>query len=121
MEEHDDVRTETAGLDGFSTAVAMLRAMRERRISAVELLELHLRRIERYNPTLNAIVTPNYDAARRTAALTDEIRARGEERSLLGLPLTIKDCIYVKDCPRRVGWWNAPRPFPMKMPPSPPE
>lgn len=103
MEAHDDVRTETTGPDGFSTAIAMLRALRERRISAVELLELHLHRIERYNPTLNAIVTPNYDAARRAAALADDARARDEERPLLGLPLTIKDCIYVKGLPATGG------------------
>ncbi|MHB8644163.1 MAG: hypothetical protein ACYDAR_00070, partial [Thermomicrobiales bacterium] len=39
----------------------MLAALRERQLSAVELLDLHLARIERYNPTLNAIVTLDAD------------------------------------------------------------
>jgi amidase len=73
----------------------MLRALRERRVSAVELLDLHLRRIERYNPALNAIVTPNYEQARDAAAAADAARARGQEAALLGLPLTIKDSIDV--------------------------
>jgi amidase len=69
----------TNSIDGFAPATEMLRALRERRISAVELLELHLRRIERHNPTLNAIVTPDYDAARAAANVADAARARGED------------------------------------------
>ncbi len=84
----------TTNLDPFSSATDMLRALRERRVSAVELLELHQARIMRYNPALIAIVTPN-DDARRDAMAADDARARGEDRPLLGLPLTIKDCIDV--------------------------
>src|SRR5579884_2575271 len=91
------------GLDPFASATAMLHALRQRKISSVELLDLHLRRIARYNPALNAIVTPNYENARHVAAEADEARARGEERPLLGLPLTIKDCIYVKGLPTTGG------------------
>jgi len=57
-----------AQVDAFSPATEMLRALQQREIASTELLELHLRRIERYNPQLNAIVTPNYEGARRTAA-----------------------------------------------------
>ena len=90
-------------IDAFASAADMLQALRAKRISAVELLDLHLGRIERYNPPLNAIVTPNYDAAHQSAQAADEARARGEERPLLGLPLTIKDCIYVKGLPTTGG------------------
>ena len=99
-------------LDAFTPAVDMLRAVHEGQVSAVELLELHLRRIERYNPELNAIVTPNYEEARLTAREMDEEIAGTEggsqrvpglrptrgsrSRPLRGLPVTIKDCIYVK-------------------------
>jgi amidase len=58
----------------------------------VELLDLHVRRIERHNPTLNAIVTPDFDTARAAA---DAARAQGDDRPLLGLPLTVKDSIDV--------------------------
>ncbi|MDP9375534.1 MAG: hypothetical protein M3Q65_24430 [Chloroflexota bacterium] len=58
---------ESEELDAFAPAREMLRALRERRMSAVELLELHLRRIARYNPALNAIVTTDYDNARGRA------------------------------------------------------
>lgn len=38
------------GIDGFSTATAMLEALRTRQVSALELLELYRRRIERGQP-----------------------------------------------------------------------
>jgi len=63
-------------------------------VSAVELLELYLGRVARYNPQLNAVVTFNEDA-RRDAAAADAARAHGDDKPLLGLPLTIKDCIDV--------------------------
>jgi len=90
-------------LDAFASATEMLHALRARHISAVELLELHSRRIKRYNPQLNAIVTPNYDKARQVAAQANAARAQGEDRPLLGLPLTIKDCIYVEGLPTTGG------------------
>jgi Asp-tRNA(Asn)/Glu-tRNA(Gln) amidotransferase A subunit family amidase len=39
-------------VDTFATATAMLAALDARQISAVELLDLHRRRIERLNPTI---------------------------------------------------------------------
>jgi amidase len=86
----------TTQLDLFSSATTMLRWLRDRRVSAVELLDLHLGRIDRYNPTLNAIVIPDYENARKTARAADTARARGDDSPLLGLPLTIKDCIDVQ-------------------------
>lgn len=80
-------------LDTFATATAMLRALRGRQISAVELLEKHLAQIARHNPTLNAIVTPDYEQAKQTAAEADAARSRGADAPLLGLPYTLKDSI----------------------------
>lgn len=81
----------TTVLDAFAPATALLRALRERQVSAGELLDLHLRRIERYNPALNAIVEPDYERARTRAAAADAARARGEDGPLLGLPITVKE------------------------------
>jgi len=90
-------------VDGFSSATAMLRALRAKQVSAVELLELHLDRIERLNGPLNAIVIKDYDRAREAAKAADTARARGEDGKLLGLPLTIKDAIDVKGLPTTCG------------------
>jgi amidase len=74
----------------------MLDALEVRQISATELLEQHLTRIARHNPTLNAIVIPNEEQARRQAAQADAAYERGQWLGPLhGLPLTIKDCIEV--------------------------
>jgi amidase len=76
-------------MNPFASATRMLSALRNRQIAAVELLELHLQRIERYNPILNAIVIPDWENARQVAAAADAARARGEERAILGLPLWV--------------------------------
>jgi amidase len=93
----------TARPTPFSSAIAMLQALRNRQISSVELLDLHLRQIAQHNPALNAIVTPDFDRARRTAEEADAARARGDDRLLLGLPVTIKDCLDVEGLPTTAG------------------
>lgn len=79
----------------FDNAADMLTALQARQISAIELLEQHIARISRHNPALNAIVIADYDGARHAAAAADAARARGLAAPLLGLPLTLKDCIDV--------------------------
>ena len=94
----------TASFDLFSSARAMLAALHYKKISASELLDLHLERIERCNPALNAIVTSNEEQARLRAAEADAALARGEPMGPLhGLPLTIKDTIEVAGLPATAG------------------
>ncbi|MFN8637732.1 MAG: amidase [Chloroflexota bacterium] len=93
----------SGSVDGFSTATAMLRALQAREISSVELLELHIARIERLNPPLNAIVVRDFERARMAAVASDDARARGETGALLGLPITIKDAIDVQGLPSTAG------------------
>ena len=50
-----------------STAREMVAAVRDRTISARELLDLHLTRIDERNPELNAIVSLDADRARLSA------------------------------------------------------
>lgn len=91
-------------INAFSSAQQLLAALNSRRVSARELLDLHLSRIQRYNPTLNAIVIPTFDRARQEAAEADAARERCEARGALsGLPLTIKDCIEVAGLPATAG------------------
>ncbi len=101
-------------LTTFSSASEMLEALRANQISSVELLNLHLSQIERENPALNAIVTPDYERARRTAEEADEARARGDDRPLLGLPLTIKDCLNVRELPTTSGVRTRARAIPQE-------
>ncbi|MGH7391033.1 MAG: amidase [Candidatus Rokuibacteriota bacterium] len=91
------------GVDAFATATAMLAALRARRLSAVELLAMHRRRIERHNPRLNAIVEPDFERAQAAAVAADARRARGEDAPLLGLPMTLKESINVQGLRTTVG------------------
>ena len=81
----------TTRLDAFATATEMLAALRAKRVSSVELLDLHRRRAERYNPTLNALVEQDFDRARVSSQEADAQRAKGEDAALLGLPMTLKE------------------------------
>lgn len=110
--------TTSVSLDLFSSARAMLAALHYGKISAAELLEEHLARIARYNPTLNAIVTPNTEQARQRAKEADAARERGEPPGLLhGLPLTIKDTIEVAGLPATAGVPANARRVPTKSAP----
>jgi amidase len=63
-------------------------------VSARELLDAHLSRIEERNPALNAIVTLVPEKARAWAAEADERQARGEPLGPLhGLPIAHKDMV----------------------------
>jgi amidase len=86
----------TDRIDAFATATQMLAALDAGKVSAVELLDLHRRRIERHNPALNAIVEPDFERAHRDAEAADARRARGESAALLGLPMTLKESYNVR-------------------------
>lgn len=75
----------------FGSATRLLQLLRSREISSSELVELHLARIARVNPRLNAIVTLTADAARVEATEADRRLRSGDARPLEGLPVTIKD------------------------------
>jgi Asp-tRNA(Asn)/Glu-tRNA(Gln) amidotransferase A subunit family amidase len=80
----------------LQSAVEQLKLLRNNDISPVELAEEHIRRIERLNPALNAIVDFDPDKVRAQAR---EVKA-GE---LAGLPITIKSSISVAGCRCEVG------------------
>jgi len=84
-----------ADLSLFSTAVEMVDALRGGRVSAVELLDEHLKRIDRLDGPLNSVIVRLDETARQDAASADAARARGERKPLLGLPVTIKESIDV--------------------------
>ena len=71
--------------------------IRERQISAAEVMEAHLTRIERVNPALNAIVTLVADDARQAARQADTLLASGATPGPLhGLPVAHKDLVPTK-------------------------
>jgi aspartyl-tRNA(Asn)/glutamyl-tRNA(Gln) amidotransferase subunit A len=68
--------------------------IRRRDVSALELTEACLRRIDAYNPSLNAFVTVAREQAIETARQLDAERRRGAWRGPLhGIPVALKDNI----------------------------
>ena len=73
-------------------------------VSAGEVVDAHIRRIEEVNPKLNAMVVPLFDQARRDAAVIDAARHRGDNLGpLAGLPFTVKESFDVADTPTTMG------------------
>ena len=62
-----------------------------RRVSATELTEHYLQRIERFDTQLNAFVTVTRDAALAQAAAADKRLAAGNATPLTGIPIAHKD------------------------------
>ena len=76
----------------FISALEAARAIRRGKVSSLELTKLILERIEKYNPTLNAVVTILKDDALNRARAADEALAKGELWGPLhGVPCTVKD------------------------------
>lgn len=71
----------------FLSAVAQRQLLEAGEVSALELLDAHIARIERYDGALNAVVTRCFDEARQTAA-TKALRG-----PLAGLPVAHKDLV----------------------------
>lgn len=76
------------------SAVDLAARIRRKQLSARDVMTAHLARIERVNPTINAIVTLVADRAMADAAQADELQARGGALGPLhGLPVAHKDLI----------------------------
>src|SRR5687768_3910257 len=75
----------------FMSATSLAEMIRRKKLSARELLDAHLKQIERVNPKVNAIVTLVPDQALAKAKQCDEAAAKGRFLGRLhGLPVAHK-------------------------------
>ncbi len=80
------------------SAVELAAAVRAKQVSPVEATRAVLERIERLNPKLNAFCTVTADSALAAAKQIEAAILRGDDVGpLAGVPISIKDLIYVKD------------------------
>src|SRR5436190_1547832 len=76
----------------FATASEAAEAVRQKIISASELIDITFQRIDRHNPKLNAIIWRDREAAMTRAKQLDEALAGGHGSGALhGVPVTIKE------------------------------
>ena len=88
----------------FQSASQLAAAIRDKRVGSLELLELYLERVERYNPALNALIATDFDGARARAGDADAALARGEVWGPLhGLPITVKESFNLAGLPTTWG------------------
>jgi amidase len=88
----------------YRTVGQLRDSLRQKRISASELLENTIARIETLDQRINSIVVSDFDRARKAAAAADIALAQGDQRMLLGIPITIKEAFNVAGQPTTWGF-----------------
>ncbi|CRZ15220.1 amidase [Mycolicibacterium neworleansense] len=78
-------------------------ALRAREVSSAELTEAAIAGIERDDRAINAVCVPDFDRAREAARRADHALARGEDRPLLGIPVTVKESYNMAGLPTTWG------------------
>jgi amidase len=87
----------------YQTTKNLVALLEARQVSAAELLDRAIARIEAHDGRLNAVVVRDFERARAAAAEADRALARGERRPLLGVPMTVKEAINVAGLPTTWG------------------
>lgn len=79
-------------------ALDLVKLVKQKSVNPSELLEIAIKRAETVNPSINAIVHPLYDLAKR---MIEEVNY---ESPFAGLPLLVKDLgIQIQNTPMRLG------------------
>ena len=87
----------------YRTTKQLIEALQARKISALELAERVITRIELLEPRLNSVVVRDFDRARDAAKLADAALARGKRLPLLGIPMLVKESFNVAGTPTTWG------------------
>ena len=86
------------------TADQIASAVRDGEVSAAEVTDAHLARIEEVDGRIHAFLHVAADQARQAARAVDRRRAAGEDLgALAGVPLALKDVFTTKDMPTTCG------------------
>ena len=81
----------------YQSAVDLVNAIRNKKMSVSEVIQAHIDRIEQFNPGINAIVAMDLDGAIDAAKAADKKIASGEQLGpLFGLPVVHKDTFLTK-------------------------
>jgi amidase len=90
----------------FRSAKQLAADIKKKKIGSLELLDLYLARVEKYDGALNAVVVRDFDRARTRARAADRALARRQVWGPLhGVPMTIKESYDVAGLPTT---WGVP-------------
>src|SRR5688500_8230122 len=87
-----------------ASATDLVAAVRSRTVSALELTDAAISRIEKLDRAINAVVVRDVERARDQARQVDLAVARGARLPLGGVPMTVKECYNVAGLPTTFGF-----------------
>ena len=87
----------------YRSAGELAQSLAKKEISALELTDQFIARIEALDGDLNAVPVRDFTRAREAARQADVALARGERRPLLGVPVTVKESYNVAGLPTTWG------------------
>ncbi|XP_053688520.1 fatty-acid amide hydrolase 2-A [Sabethes cyaneus] len=98
----------------MESATSLALKIRTRKLTSVEVMEAFIARCEELNPQFNIVVDQRYQEALKDAEKADKLIASGtltveqlaSEKPFLGVPISTKDCIKVKDLLHTAGIWK---------------
>ncbi len=88
----------------FKTARELSQALRAKKVSALELAEDAIARIERHDSRINAVCVRDFARALDAARAADAAIAKGELRPLTGVPMTVKESFNIAGLPTTWGF-----------------
>jgi amidase len=88
----------------FKSATELSAALAAKKVSAVELAQDAIGRIERHDGKINAICVRDFERGLDAARAADAARAHGETGPLLGLPMTVKESYNIAGLPTTWGF-----------------
>lgn len=88
----------------FKTARELARALRSKKVSAVELARDAIARIERHDGAINAVCVRDFKRALDAARAADRAIAKRKAGPLTGIPMTVKESYNVAGLPTTFGF-----------------
>jgi amidase len=88
----------------FESATTLAEKIRNKDVSARELTDYFIDRVERFDGSLNAMPVRDFDHARKTADAADQAQAKGQTLAPLhGVPVSVKEAYNVTGLPTTWG------------------
>jgi fatty acid amide hydrolase len=98
------VSTDRASDILYARAIDLARRIANGDVSSREVVDAHIARIEEVDGKLNAVVARRFAEARGEADAVDAARRQGQPLGpLAGVPITIKECFFLKGTPATIG------------------
>ena len=91
-------------VDAYSSAGQLAAAIQSKDVSSLELTDMYIERVEKYDGKINAVVVHDFERGRTAAKAADKALAQGDTLGPLhGVPMTIKEAYNIEGLPTTWG------------------